>query len=212
MPSQMSNEEDSTRPPGALVWERNSLVRERACLMLEGEGFAPCAVGQAGLFDDLYHRAPFDLLVVGLTEREGLPKVAQEATKAPLLVLAPLEDRALVAHLRVLLPHGQIVDRSLSEPDAISRALTRATESPREDLDPAEAIRNAFAPFGLSERQLQVTELALLGESRSEIARRIYVSEMTVRNHLHAIYERVGVSGRRELLGRFVRGLLESRA
>jgi DNA-binding CsgD family transcriptional regulator len=56
-----------------------------------------------------------------------------------------------------------------------------------------------------------VTELALLGESRREIAGRLYVTEMTVRNHLHAIYERVGVSGRRELVGRFVRGLLEAR-
>ena len=43
-----------------------------------------------------------------------------------------------------------------------------------------------------------------------QIAARLYISEVTVRNHLHAIYERVGVSGRRELQGRLLRSLLET--
>ena len=51
---------------------------------------------------------------------------------------------------------------------------------------------------------------ALLGDSAAEIAGRLYISELTVRNHLHAIYERVGVSGRRELQGRFLQTLLEA--
>ena len=55
-------------------------------------------------------------------------------------------------------------------------------------------------------------ERALVGDPSPEIARRLFISQATVRNHLHAIYDRVGVSGRRELLGRFVRGLLEGSA
>jgi DNA-binding CsgD family transcriptional regulator len=46
----------------------------------------------------------------------------------------------------------------------------------------------------------------------ANIAAKLFISELTVRNHLHAIYERVGVSGRRELLGRFVQGLIEGNA
>ena len=67
-----------------------------------------------------------------------------------------------------------------------------------------------FGPFGLSERQLEVLGRALLGEGSGAIAGRLFISELTVRNHLHAIYTQVGVSGRRELNGRFVRGLIQA--
>ena len=72
----------------------------------------------------------------------------------------------------------------------------------------SDLVRGSFEPFGLSERQLEVLRLALVGQTPAEIGSTLFISERTVRNHLHAIYERVGVSGRRELLGRFVRVLL----
>jgi DNA-binding CsgD family transcriptional regulator len=193
----------------ALLLEREPLVRERACLMLEEEGYAPCAVGATALFEELQRLMPASIRVLGVTRPDQLLATAEEEGEYPLLLLVPLEDRSLVAHLRVRVPHARLVDRRLREPDSIHRALAPSPEPPPGGKDPAGAIRRAFAPFGLSERQLQVVELALLGLSSGEIARQIYVSEMTVRNHLHAIYGRVGVTGRRELLGRFVRGLLE---
>jgi DNA-binding CsgD family transcriptional regulator len=70
-------------------------------------------------------------------------------------------------------------------------------------------VRETFEPFGLSERQLEVLRAALVGSRPREIGSQLFISELTVRNHLHAIYEKVGVSGRRELLGRFVSALLE---
>jgi DNA-binding NarL/FixJ family response regulator len=101
-----------------------------------------------------------------------------------------------------------LLDRRLTDPDALRRLLrpagSAASSPPRPEL-----VREAFAPFGLSERQLEVLERALLGETAPQIAARLYISEVTVRNHLHAIYERVGVSGRRELQGRLLRSLLE---
>ena len=75
-----------------------------------------------------------------------------------------------------------------------------------------DTVREAFLPFGLSERQLEVLGGALVGATSRQIAKQLFISELTVRNHLHAIYERVGVSGRRELLGRFVQGLIEGHA
>ena len=102
------------------------------------------------------------------------------------------------------------MDRGLRDPDALVGALDSALGEPSEaSLPTADVVRRAFEPFQLSERQLEVLSSALLGDSSAEIAGKLYISQMTVRNHLHAIYERVGVSGRRELLGRFVRGLVE---
>ena len=201
-----------TRSSTALLLERDPLVRERTCLMLEAEGFAPCAVGATALFEELQRLLPGSLRILGVTSPNQLPSAVEDEGEQPLLLLVPIDDRSLVAHLRVRVPHARLVDRELREPDSIRRAVTPPPELPPEGQDPADAIRRAFSPFGLSERQLQVVELALLGQSSREIARRIYVSELTVRNHLHAIYGRVGVSGRRELLGRFVRGLLEREA
>ena len=51
----------------------------------------------------------------------------------------------------------------------------------------------------LSVRQREVALLAARGASNREIAERLVVSVRTVENHLYAVYERLGVAGRREL-------------
>jgi len=104
-----------------------------------------------------------------------------------------------------------VVERQLRDPNALRRALG-LDDAARPLLLEPDAVRRAFVEFGLSERQLEVLGLALRGAPSREVARRLFISELTVRNHLHAIYERVGVSGRRELLGRFVQGLMEGHA
>lgn len=191
--------------PSALVYEREALVAERARQMLSAEGFATCLVDDVALFHEVNARAPFDLYVFGVNDDEAaLPELAG---LQPLVLLAPLGKRA--AHLRMAIPHAELVDRALRDPDALRAVAGGPPESAAPEAD---AVRRAFSPFGLSERQLEVLGGALLGETSREIAKKLFISELTVRNHLHAIYERVGVSGRRELLGRFVQGLIEGHA
>ena len=192
----------------ALALETDGLVAERLRRMLAEEGIACCLVDHLGLFHELRQRLGFDHYVVGVRAPGELEGFGLSSALAPLLLLAPLEPGGNSAHYRMALPGATLLDRGLRDPNALRRAL--AGEGPRADPPlPADALRLTFGPFGLSERQLEVLSRALLGESSAEIARRLYISELTVRNHLHAIYECVGVSGRRELLGRFVRGLVE---
>lgn len=54
----------------------------------------------------------------------------------------------------------------------------------------------------LSERQRVVAELAVKGATVPEIARHLSVAESTVKEHLRAIYERLGVASRVELASR----------
>jgi DNA-binding NarL/FixJ family response regulator len=52
----------------------------------------------------------------------------------------------------------------------------------------------------LTRRQFEVARAAVSGLSNKELAQRLGVSEGTIKNHLHAIYERLYVDGRLALL------------
>jgi DNA-binding NarL/FixJ family response regulator len=51
-------------------------------------------------------------------------------------------------------------------------------------------------PGDLTDRELEVLQLAAKGMSRKDMAHKLYVSESTVRTHLEHIYAKIGVSSR----------------
>jgi DNA-binding CsgD family transcriptional regulator len=65
-------------------------------------------------------------------------------------------------------------------------------------------FRSHPLPEGLSERQSQVLGRLISGDRVSTIARSLFVSESTVRNHLSAIYRKAGVHSQSELLARLL--------
>ncbi|HYF28345.1 MAG TPA: LuxR C-terminal-related transcriptional regulator [Baekduia sp.] len=77
---------------------------------------------------------------------------------------------------------------------ATTRALTGALQPP------------AGAQFNLSPRELEVMELLAAGETNSAIARRIYVSESTVKVHVKSILRKLGAANRAEAAARFMAG------
>jgi len=198
----------SAQPDAVLLLERESPLRERAHQLLGSQRLHVCATGDAALFCELRGKLAFDLLVVGVARVDDLERLELESHAEPLVLLVPMDDGGLVRHLRVALPGAILLDRALADPNAFRVALA---ESPpeRPDSEPRDPVRETFEPFGVSERQLEVLRAALVGGRPREIGSQLFISELTVRNHLHAIYEKVGVSGRRELLGRFVSALLE---
>lgn len=194
--------------PAVLVFERDGVTCDRVRQLVRAEGGASCAVDSADLFHALRQRLPFDLFVVGVERPSDLDELKLTADLRPLVLLVPRAGRNAATHYGVAMPGAALLDRRLSDPDALRSAL-RPEGPPTASRRSSEPVREVFGPFGLSERQLEVLERALLGETAPQIAARLYISEVTVRNHLHAIYERVGVSGRRELQGRLLRSLLE---
>jgi len=88
-------------------------------------------------------------------------------------------------------------------------SLTEATpERPPETVivieptKPEEILPFSMAAYGLSLREEEVVKLVVRGLSTARIARKLYISEYTVQNHLRSVFEKVGVRTRGELVKR----------
>jgi DNA-binding CsgD family transcriptional regulator len=70
-------------------------------------------------------------------------------------------------------------------------------EPPRPD----ELASLLVAAYGLSDREQAVAALVLQGRSTRQIARALHISPYTVQEHLTAVFDKVGVRSRGELVG-----------
>ncbi len=72
-------------------------------------------------------------------------------------------------------------------------------------VEPAKAADVApliVEAYGFSQRELQVTRLIASGLGTSQIAAKLFLSPHTVRDHVKAVFEKVGVSSRGELVAK----------
>lgn len=96
-------------------------------------------------------------------------------------------------------------------------ASLHGVEDPLAELHhqaPAPVIHGTSATFDhlldrrygdvLSQREAEVGRLAVLGVESSEIARRLYISENTVKTHLRHVYRKTASTGRSDLLRKLV--------
>jgi DNA-binding NarL/FixJ family response regulator len=65
-------------------------------------------------------------------------------------------------------------------------------------LAAAESASDAAKRLGLSDRELELIELVARGYSNAQIARRLWISQPTVKFHLSRIYKKLGVGSRTE--------------
>ena len=110
-----------------------------------------------------------------------------KALRLPTAIIVPRQApfRALIEWIRQA--EGSAPDMAAA--GAASRAMF--------DTSPWSTEAKDSSP--LSARERQVVELVSQGFKNREIAQRMFISEQTVKNHLHNIFDKLGVSDRLEL-------------
>ena len=145
---------------------------------------------------------PLAILCVDGSEglSEGIKRIHQSKPNASVLVLGLRLDLkvtrdALRAGARGFIHAGMT-------PDQVVRAVTVAATGelvvPRELLHYLITHEDPVNLHALSARQLEILGLVVEGLSNAQIAKRLYLSESTVKQHLRAAYKLLGASNRTE--------------
>ena len=201
-----------------LVVDDHPLTREALGALLAGNGFAVVAeaAGGAEAIDLARRLQPelilLDLSMPGLDGLAALPSLREAAPKCEVVVLTASETEenllgairgGAAGYLLKTEPPERIVhflravangEAALSGP-AARRLLEQVRESGRRDS----VVPNSIARV-LSARELEI--LLLLDDhlGTDDIARRLFISEHTVRSHVKSLLRKLEVSSRREAL------------
>jgi DNA-binding CsgD family transcriptional regulator len=80
-----------------------------------------------------------------------------------------------------------------------------------ERMPPAEVASMMLAAYGLTARECEIAEHVLLGLSTQDVSVTLRISEYTVQDHLKSIFDKTGVSSRKELAARLFTGASAAR-
>lgn len=87
--------------------------------------------------------------------------------------------------------------------DKKDKVIVSDEEHPDSEVNMEHKIYFQLKDKGLTERETEVTKLMTKGLSNYEIGEELYITEATVKKHVTHIYEKLGVTGRRELIESF---------
>jgi len=170
------------RAPGLRVCTAGTLAEALQALAASDDGFDLALLdfhlpGTDGLRCAAHLRVAYPQMGIGLISGLDDASLPRRARDAGLLACLPktLEVPALLACLRRLAAGETVFDASPGGADPGAGSPT---------------------PFDLTGRQLQVLHQLATGASNKEIARSLDISPATVKNHLEAIFARMGAAGR----------------
>lgn len=146
---------------------------------------------------DLFIEPEFDALAAVRGLRADFPEVK-------ICLLSAYVEPALVRDLLQAGVHGYILkdDDYVSRIDTIVRDLAdgRLYLSPQAYEALAQATRAEEVEQALTEREIEILRLARRDLPNPQIAQALHISPGTVRNHLSAVYRKLGVHSRHEAL------------
>jgi DNA-binding NarL/FixJ family response regulator len=201
-----------------LIVDDHPLTREALAALLVQHEFE--VVGEAGDGEEAVQLARqlrpelilLDLSMPGLNGLEALPRLREAAPECEVVVLTAsgTEDNLLAAirggaagYLLKTEPPERLVEflRAVAHGEAAlsGEVARRLLERVRDGQDHEAGVPDAIAQ-AVSARELEV--LLLLDEhlGTDEIAKRLFISEHTVRSHVKSLLRKLGVGSRREAL------------
>jgi two-component system, NarL family, nitrate/nitrite response regulator NarL len=151
------------------------------------------------------------LLDLHMPEKDGfavLEEVKFDTLPTRVIVLTAAEDDRDVVRAMRLGARGVVLKESAIDLLVKSIHRVHAGEISLDSRMTAE-VMNAFSASSksvarsekslLSDREMEVVQLVAQGFQNKEIGKKLFISEQTVKNHLHNIFVKVGVSDRLEL-------------
>jgi two-component system, NarL family, response regulator DesR len=191
------------RPIRVLLADDEELIRTAIAALLALEPdldvVAQAGDGRAAVDATVAHRPDVAVVDLEMPHLDGIAVAAQLATAAPkcaVVILTghgrpPHLQRALAAGARGFLPKGA--------PGGALADVIRRVHGGARYVDPALAAEALTArPCPLTPRELDVLRAAGLDTPVTAVARRVQLSQGTVRNHLAAIATKLGVPSRAE--------------
>jgi DNA-binding NarL/FixJ family response regulator len=195
-----------------LIADDHPVFRSGVRAILEGESDAEI-VGEAATADEAISLAEqlhpdvvvMDLHMPGVGGVEATREIV-ERDLGRVLVVSMLEDDATVREAVRAGATGYVL-KGAGGPEmlralravASGEAMFGATVAPK-ILGMAE--EKADVPFGLTGREPEVLELVARGLTNDAIAQRLFLSSKTIRNYVSAIFTKLDVSSRAEVVAR----------
>lgn len=186
-----------------LVIDDHVLVREglRRALSKESD---MTVVGEAGskreAFVQIPHHKP-DAIVVDLhlPDGSGLEIIAWARALSQRMGIVALTFSTLPEHVLACMESGASAHVDKSSPiQELINAIALSCKHPLtfNSRRATEAIALRNIDFGLTARELEILEILPTGDTVAEIAKKLFISEATVKTHLAAVYRKLRASNR----------------
>ncbi len=140
-----------------------------------------------------------DLSMPGVDGAEATRRMTREMPEIPVVVLTSFSDRTRIMDALDAGAVGYLLKDA--DPEELVKGVKAAAEG-QAPLDPRAARellanrRGAADPAALSTREIEVLRLVADGHPNKAIALRLEISEKTVKNHLSAVFQKLGVTDR----------------
>lgn len=206
------------RTARVVLIDDHTLVRQSVGRVVDAVGgfevVAEASTPDEGIAAVSLHRPDIVVLDVGLPGRSGLDVAASLKQGRPdlrVVFLTMHEDDATISQAVALGADAYILKSASTE--ELMMAL-RAVSAGGSYLSPSVARRvmsraHAKGPIALTDRELEIVRLMAAGTRPAEIARTLYLSLRTVRNHLANIYAKLGVASAAQAVAEaFRRGIV----
>ena len=182
-----------------------ALSRDAFAVVGTATGCSPAALGHV-------YAVPCDVVIVDMATRDslaGIHTLADAMPHAKIIVFAVDDEAAQIVSCAEAGVAGYVpCDASLEELALTIRSVVRE-ESPCSPRVAAtlfrriaalanEASRSGHSPTGLSAREEQILSLLRRGLSNKEIAQQLAIEVATVKNHVHSVLGKLGVTTRGE--------------
>jgi two-component system, NarL family, nitrate/nitrite response regulator NarL len=202
-------------PVRILVADDHAIFRDGLRRLLEGSDDVSI-VGEASNGNEcikMLAKLKPDILLLDLRmpEKDGLGVLEEinfDSMTTRVIVLTAAEDDRDVVRAMRLGARGVVLKQSAS--DLLLKSIRKVADGEiwldnrmtAEVIDAfkksSEAGQRREKPL-LSEREKEIVQLVAQGFRNREIGEKLFISEQTVKNHLHNIFDKLGVSDRLEL-------------